>query len=154
MMDVSEVAAGAGRRAAGRDVPAPRRHSQQMLDIAVRTAAFIILLAGCLIVLVPLLWMLSTSLKTDPEIFANPPQWIPAPAILNHFAHVFQEAPLAIWTRNTALITVTTVVGATMSSSIVGYGFACLRGRGGSEFFYVCCPRLCCRESSSCCPSS
>ena len=76
MMDVSEVAAGAGRRAAGRDVPAPRRHSQQMLDIAVRTAAFIILLAGCLIVLVPLLWMLSTSLKTDPEIFANPPQWI------------------------------------------------------------------------------
>ncbi len=40
MMDVSEVAAGAGTRGY---VPAPRRHSQQMLDIAVRTAAFIIL---------------------------------------------------------------------------------------------------------------
>ncbi len=31
----------------------------------------------------------------------------------------------------------TTVVGATMSSSIVGYGFACLRGRGRSVLFYV-----------------
>ena len=42
-----------------------------------------------------------------------------------------------LWTRNTVFITLTTLVGATFSSSIVGYGFACLRARGRSTMFYL-----------------
>ena len=40
---------------------------------------YLLIAAGAAIVLVPFLWMLSTSLKAEQQLFVYPPQWIPNP---------------------------------------------------------------------------
>jgi multiple sugar transport system permease protein len=92
-----------------------------------------LLLAGGLMVL-PFLWLISTSLKTVPQTMEYPPRWIPNPVMLKNFSDVLRNprANFALWTRNTLIIAALTVTGVTFSSSIVAYGFARLKfpGRG------------------------
>jgi len=46
-----------------------------------RMAAHALLIAGALTMIVPFLWMVSTSLKPLEQVFVYPPQWIPRPAL-------------------------------------------------------------------------
>jgi len=111
--------------------------SHRASDVFVRGGATCLLLVGAGAMLLPLIWMLSTSLKVDTQIFADPPLWIPQPIVFEQYARVFLDTPILLWARNTLLITGTTLVGATLSSSLVAYGFARLRARGSTILFYL-----------------
>lgn len=115
----------------------PRRKPIRINRLIRRVALYLALLAGSIVALLPLLWMLSTSLKPDSKIMAFPPQWFPSPVTWTHYAEVFSGSPLGLWFENTGIITVTTVVGATASSSLVAYGFARLRARGNKPLFWL-----------------
>lgn len=117
--------------------PLVHRRAYRISDLVLRASVTLLLIAGAILFLVPLLWMLSTSLKTDTKIFAYPPQWLPQPIVLSQYLRVFQDTPVLLWARNTILITATTVIGATLSSSLVAYGFARLHARGSKILFYV-----------------
>ena len=97
-----------------------------------RVIGFIILLAGAFIVSVPFFWMLSTSLKPDRQVYAWPPVWMPSPLMWKNYPTALRYAPFARYTFNTAVITFFNIVGVTISSSMVAFGFARLRfpGRG------------------------
>jgi ABC-type glycerol-3-phosphate transport system permease component len=85
--------------------------------------------------LVPLLWMLSTSLKLQGQVFAYPPIWIPNPIMWQNYMEVLQVAPLLRWLSNTVIVTVTATIGVLLSSSFVGFGFARLRFPGRDLLF-------------------
>jgi multiple sugar transport system permease protein len=95
-----------------------------------------LLFAGGLMVL-PFLWLISTSLKTVPQTMQYPPRWLPHPVMLTNFVDVWHNprANFALWTRNTLIIAALTVSGVTFSSSIVAYGFARLKFRGRGFLF-------------------
>ena len=73
-----------------------------------------LLYAGGLILLVvgafPLFWMLSTSLKPSAEIFATPPRLVPAHPTLENFARLFSDTSFLTFFRNSALVSLATVV--------------------------------------------
>lgn len=102
-----------------------------------RSVLFVALVVGSFLALLPLLWMLSTSLKPNSQILVFPPQWVPNPLTWAHYADVINQTPIGLWFENTGIITVTTVVGATASSSLVAYGFARLRARGSTILFWI-----------------
>jgi multiple sugar transport system permease protein len=91
---------------------------------------------GCAF-LFPLFWMLSTSLKSPPQVFTFPPVWLPAPLEPSNYLSAMNYAPFGTYFANTFLYCGTTVLGVTASSSIVAYGFSRLRWRGRNVLFFI-----------------
>jgi multiple sugar transport system permease protein len=82
--------------------------------------------------LIPLVWLISTSLKPLGQVFEYPPVWIPDPFQWSNYAEAVNRAPLFQWLTNTGIVASIAVVGNVLTSSIVGFGFARLEfpGRG------------------------
>src|SRR4051812_2783083 len=89
------------------------------------------------IFLLPLLWLISSSLKQQSEVFAFPPVWIPSPPQWSNYAEALQRAPLLTWLKNTTIITGMTIIGNVLSSSLVGFSFARLRFPGKNALFLL-----------------
>jgi multiple sugar transport system permease protein len=85
--------------------------------------------------MVPMVWMLSTSLKVQGQVFADPPVWIPNPIMWQNYIEVLAVAPLLRWLSNTGVVTVAATLGTIISSSMVGFGFARLRFPGRGALF-------------------
>jgi multiple sugar transport system permease protein len=85
--------------------------------------------------IVPLLWMISTSLKSSSELVGN--NWIPSRLAFENYADAFSFGLWPQWTLNTFIITITSVIGMVVSSSLVAYAFARLRWPGRNFLFAV-----------------
>jgi multiple sugar transport system permease protein len=90
----------------------------------------IVLLPAATIFLLPFLWMISTSLKPDAQLFAYPPVWIPRPLQWQNYPRAVTYIPFFTYLRNTLIISVGSMVGATLSSSLVAYSLARIRWPG------------------------
>jgi ABC-type glycerol-3-phosphate transport system permease component len=87
--------------------------------------------------LIPLLWMLSSSLKPTYQIFETPPRWIPSPPRWENYSEALTTLPFALYIRNTAVITLLTIVGHLLSCTLIAYAFARLRAPGRDALFVV-----------------
>lgn len=99
--------------------------------------AYALLISGVFVVMIPFLWMLSTSLKSLEDVWMLPPQWIPNPVRWDNYSKAFQVMPFFRYTLNTLLITVTCIVGTLFSASLVAYGFSRLKFPGRDALFFV-----------------
>ena len=91
---------------------------------------------GALLML-PFLWMLSSSLKAPEEVFQTPTTWIPSPIMWANYLEAFREMPVLLYSRNTILITALCILGYLLSGSLVAYSFSRLRWRGRDAWFVV-----------------
>jgi multiple sugar transport system permease protein len=87
----------------------------------------------------PLLWMLSTSLKPDYQVVESPPRWMPDHFMWHNYklAVSSESTNFPLWTRNTLIIAAMAVIGTTLSSAVVAYGFAKIRFPGRGFLFAV-----------------
>ncbi len=102
-----------------------------------RVVSHVILLAGAAVFSIPFIWMLSTSLKTDRQIFAWPPVWIPNPMVWGNYPAVFDYAPMHKYFLNTMVIATAQVFGAVVTCSLAAYAFSRLRAPGRDAIFTV-----------------
>lgn len=86
--------------------------------------AFTLMLLGSLTMVLPFLWMLSTSLKSSRLVFDFPPQWIPDPIDWANYVEVWNVVPLATGLLNSAIVTTLVVVVGTFSSTMAAFAFA------------------------------
>jgi ABC-type glycerol-3-phosphate transport system permease component len=100
-------------------------------------AANALLLVAAALFLIPFLWMVSSALKPNYQIFAVPPEWIPNPPRWENFTEALTILPFGRYTLNTLVITVLTIIGHVLSCSVVAYGFARLRARFRDALFVV-----------------
>lgn len=99
---------------------------------------FVLLCALGAAMLVPVVWMVSTSLKVDVQIFTDPPTWIPNPIRWQNYADALSPASgFEFWVnlRNTLTVTIPVVVGTLLSSAIVAYSIARINWRGRDVLF-------------------
>ncbi len=87
--------------------------------------------------LVPFLWMLSSSLKPNYQIFEVPPRWIPNPPRWENYVEALTILPFPLYIRNTTIITLLTIVGHLLSCTVIAYAFARLRAPGRDFLFVV-----------------
>jgi ABC-type glycerol-3-phosphate transport system permease component len=105
---------------------------------AVRAAClYVVLLFGAIVFLMPFLWMVSTSLKPQPEVYVFPPRWIPSELRFMNYVEGWTILPFWRFLRNTIVISVNNVIGNLVSCSLAAYAFARLRARG-RDFLFVC----------------
>src|SRR3712207_2079257 len=95
--------------------------------------AFLILIGLSVLWIVPFLWMLSTSLKDFRELFS--PNWIPEQIVWSNYREAFRFGMWGRWLLNTVIITVVSVFGTLLSTSLVAYSFARLRWPGRDMVF-------------------
>lgn len=86
---------------------------------------------------VPFLWMLSTSLKDPAHVFAYPPQWIPKPAIWHNYIQAWSSAPFVRFYLNSVLVAVAVTTGQVLTSALAAYAFARLRFPGRDKLFFA-----------------
>lgn len=97
----------------------------------------LILLIGSVFFIMPLVYMLSTSLKATRQIAKWPPELIPNPFIWANYSDVFIYAPMHQYFFNTMFIIIPTIIGAAVTSSLAAYAFARLRAPGKNFIFMV-----------------
>jgi multiple sugar transport system permease protein len=102
-----------------------------------RVFLYLTLILLSLIFLIPFVWLVTTSLKAQGEVFAYPPVWIPEEFHWSNYAEAVDRAPLWTWLRNTATITGLAVIGNVITSSLVAYGFARLDFPGKRILFIL-----------------
>lgn len=104
-----------------------------------RILVCVLLIGLTVITLTPLIWMVSSSLKLDMDVFSIPIKWIPEDPQWNNYARVWDKIPLLTFVFNSVKLTVIITVLQVITSSFAAYGFAkCkFKGRNVLFLFYV-----------------
>lgn len=84
----------------------------------------------------PFLWMVSTSLKIDRQIFIYPPNWIPNPITLTHYKEALNSFSFITYFFNTLFYVGACIIGTVLSCSLVAYSLSCIRWLGREALFY------------------
>ena len=100
-------------------------------------ALYILLIVGALIMIVPFIWMLSTSLKDQQQLFAWPPNWIPNPVVWNNYVEVFTRINFSLYGLNTIKITGIVTITRLVLCSLAGYAFARMKFPGRDLLFML-----------------
>ena len=102
-----------------------------------RLIAHIILILASVSFLLPFLWMISTSLKSNTQLFVYPPKWIPWPIAWSNYIKAIEYIPFFTYLKNTAIITVLSTLGVVISCPLAAYSFSKLRWIGRDAVFMV-----------------
>ncbi|UTT68701.1 carbohydrate ABC transporter permease [Arthrobacter sp. DNA4] len=103
-------------------------------SFAVRT---LLLLLAAALTLGPVLWTLSTSLRSPSESFKLPPSFIPWNPDFTSYGEVFKQLNIFLLVLNSALVTGVIAVGQMVSAALTGYAFAHLKFRGRGALFSI-----------------
>jgi multiple sugar transport system permease protein len=102
-----------------------------------RGLVWFLLFAGALLMILPFLWMVSTSLKETAQVWVFPPQWLPNPVRWQNYTEALTILPFGRYALNTLFITVATTLGVVLTSSLCAYGFARLQFPGRDLIFMI-----------------
>lgn len=105
--------------------------------ILLRVLIYTLLLFGVAIVMIPFVWMLSTSLKDESRLFVYPPEWIPNPIRWNNYKEAWQVLPFNRFLINTLFMTTLAMFAEILTAAIVAYGFARFRFPGRDVLFII-----------------
>ena len=100
-----------------------------------RTLLYIALIAGCAVMLLPFVWMISSSLKTESDVFTFPIQWIPSVPRWKNYQLIWEKVPLLNGFKNSTILTICTMVLQITTSSLAAYAFAKLEFTGRNFLF-------------------
>lgn len=95
-----------------------------------------LLLAGAFFAM-PFLWMISTSVKPDTEIFLIPPKWIPSLIIWANYPKAISYIPFFLYMKNTVFIAVMASLGILISTPPVAYSFSHIPWPGRNTVFIL-----------------
>lgn len=87
----------------------------------------LILSIGAIIMVGPLLWMISTSLKNKEGVFQLPPQWIPDPITFDAYKRLLELDTLFDGVKNTIIVSLSVTIIGTLTSSMAAFSFAKLK---------------------------
>jgi multiple sugar transport system permease protein len=102
-----------------------------------RLAIHLCLIIGAITFLLPLIWVLSTSLKEPGDVYQFPPQFIPDPIRWQNYPDALGALPFDRFFINTLMLAVLRLIGLLITCSMAGFAFARLRWRGRRILFLV-----------------
>lgn len=97
----------------------------------------ILTLFVALTVVIPILWLLVSSFKTDVGVIQYPPKFFPVEWTLNQFKYVTKSIPIFDMTKNTVIFAGAVTVLSVFFDSMAGYAFARMNFRGSGVIFSI-----------------
>ena len=114
---------------------APSRKAVSMAIL--KTVAYILISITAVTMIFPFYWMVTSSLKTEVDVFLVPPKWIPIPPVWENYVYVFSVVNFGLYTWNSMKVGVLWTVGVVLSSSWAAYGFARVDFKGRNALFMI-----------------
>jgi len=81
-------------------------------------------LGGAVVMLVPIVWMVATSLQPSEALLAGAPRWRPVPPQWHNYADAWRALPFTRFLLNTLFVCTLAIVGQVLASAMVAWGFA------------------------------
>lgn len=125
--------------------------------VVTKSIATLIMLFFSIVMIVPFIWMISTSFKTPAEVFQYPVQWIPSHFNWSHHVKVWTgQGSFVPYYLNSLKVAILSTIGAVSLSALAAYGFARIEFKGRNTMFMVylsmmMVPRRCCSCPNSSC---
>lgn len=113
------------------------RHTLTNGEFWWRVFTWAILLIGAVLMAFPFVWLLSSSLKLENDIFVFPPQWIPNPVRFQNYVDALTYKPFGLYVANTLTIVLLNELAILLSASFCAYGFARIRFPGRDFWFAI-----------------
>jgi multiple sugar transport system permease protein len=110
-------------------------HKRQR-TIIFNSLSYIILGTGALLMLVPFIWMVSTSLKSLSDVFIYPPKIFGEKIVFDNYLRISDRFPFFIILFNTIKIAIIIVLGQLFTCSMAGFAFTYLNFKG-KEFIFL-----------------
>lgn len=107
------------------------------MKIAKQIMKYLILISGIVIMILPFLWMISTSLKSGGATMVFPPKFLPHPLTFNNYKDVFNEFPMLTFLLNSLIVAVLTTVGTIFIATMAAYAFARMHFKGKNKIFLL-----------------
>jgi len=98
---------------------------------------FVLLIAIAFVMVLPFLWMLSSSLKAEGDVFLFPIEWIPTSPQWDNYVQVFQSMPFALFTYNSFKISILATLGQVITCTMAAYAFARFQFAGRETLFLL-----------------
>lgn len=95
---------------------------------------YFLLILGSIIILVPILWMISTSLKIESETMSIPARWIPENITFEAYQRLWQDYPFLTYFKNSIIVAVISVGVSVVFSCLTGYGVTRFNFKGKQGF--------------------
>jgi multiple sugar transport system permease protein len=95
----------------------------------------LILIIGALAMVMPYVWMITTSLKSQSQMLTYPPQWIPTEFVWQNYARAWQAAPFAKYFFNSIVVALAVTLGDLITGALAAYAFARIKFPGRDAFF-------------------
>jgi multiple sugar transport system permease protein len=106
----------------------------KLLDLA----ALLVLGAGAIFMILPFLWMFSTSLRPSADSYKLPPAWLPTEWRFENYGAVFSSSvPIVAFALNSIKVTFLVTIGQLITCSMAGFAFARLRFPGRNLLFIL-----------------
>lgn len=91
---------------------------------------YVVLILLALMVLVPVLWMISTAFKTEAQTYSPKPQWIPDPISLESFRKFFTTYNFGRMTLNSLVTCIFAMIICITCACLAGYGVTRFQFKG------------------------
>ena len=111
------------------------RKDNPVLALIGKVLLYVVLIGVSIFTLIPFVWMISSSLKLDREVFVYPIRWIPETFHWENFRLIWEKVPLVTYFKNTAFIAIVVTFLQTLTSSFAAYAFAKLQFKGRDVLF-------------------
>lgn len=98
---------------------------------------YLVVILICVLMLFPLLWMITTALKGNSDIYKIPPELWPKEFHWENFIQGAQAINFGQLFFNSVVVTIISTIGSVLSSTLVGYGIARIRFVGRKLWFYL-----------------
>lgn len=118
-----------GHRAGSNAIP--------QLRPGMRPAVWVLLILGVLVMIVPFVWMLLASVKTQVELLQTPPTWFPDEPTLDNYRELFDRLDFPRYFWNSTIIAGLITGSNLLFCSMVGYALAKIEFRGRDKLFVL-----------------
>ena len=114
-----------------------RRRANSLGDVFFHWLTLFLLVFFAVIMVAPFIWLVSSSLKTQINIFQYPPQLIPDPLAPQNYTNALTYKPFELYFRNTVFVAGMNVIAVVFAASFCAYGFARIRFPGRDFWFAI-----------------
>ncbi|OME87085.1 sugar ABC transporter permease [Paenibacillus lautus] len=102
-----------------------------------RALLYLILIIGAILMVIPFVWMVSTSLKGEGAVFEYPPKVIPNPLYFDNYKQAWSTLPIGLAYLNSLKIAIIVTAGSLLTCSMAGYAFAKMQFAGQKFLFML-----------------
>jgi len=115
--------------------PAGSVNSRKFKKILLDIGWYLLMTFTAFVVVLPFLWMISTSLKGAKDVFAYPPVWIPREWHWQNFTDAWNAAPFARYFFNSTFVALAVTLGQLATCCLAAYAFARMNFKGKNFMF-------------------